>query len=358
MNIQQGLAQVVTGQDLSRDAMRGIMQQIMTGGATDAQIGALLAALRMKGETVDEITAAAEVMRELATRIEVSDPHLVDTCGTGGDGARLFNVSTASAFVVAAAGGKVAKHGNRSVSSSTGSADVLEAAGIALSLTPEQTARAIREVGVGFLFAPAHHGAMKHAIGPRREMGIRTLFNVLGPLTNPAGVKRQVIGVFSPELTRTLASVLQALGSEQVMVVHSDDGLDELSVDKPSTVTELRDGTLRDYRLDPAAYRLSDPAIAAKALEWLAVGSAEESLTLIRAALGDREAVASVGAERSLLAADMIALNAGAAIYVAGLVEGLAAGIESARDGIASGLALAKIEELASFTQVFAEGAD
>ncbi|WP_068637861.1 anthranilate phosphoribosyltransferase, partial [Oleiphilus sp. HI0061] len=217
MDITQALAKVVENTDLATDEMQSVMQQIMTGQATEAQIGGFLVALRMKGESIDEITGAAQVMRELSTKVDISGEHLVDTCGTGGDGANLFNVSTASAFVVAAAGGKVAKHGNRSVSSSTGSADVLEAAGINLSLSPEQVQRCIEEIGVGFMFAPAHHSAMKHAIGPRKQMAIRTIFNMLGPMTNPANVGKQVIGVFNSALCKPMAEVLKRLGSEHVL---------------------------------------------------------------------------------------------------------------------------------------------
>ncbi|HEU5338054.1 MAG TPA: anthranilate phosphoribosyltransferase, partial [Sulfuricaulis sp.] len=230
MDMPSAIRSVIERRNLSGDDMRAVMRLIMTGQATPAQIGGFLIGLRMKGETVEEIAAAAGVMRELATPVNVSGPHLVDTCGTGGDGASTFNISTASAFVVAAAGGKVAKHGNRSVSSKSGSADVLEAAGVNLELTPEQVARCVNEVGVGFMFAPKHHGAMKHAIGPRREMGVRTIFNLLGPLTNPAKAPHQVLGVFSKEWVEPLAEVLQRLGSEHVLVVHAEDGMDEISI--------------------------------------------------------------------------------------------------------------------------------
>ena len=240
MNIQQALAKVVEGNSLEREEMQAVMHQIMAGDATDAQIGGLLVALRMKGETTSEIAGAAQVMRELATPVNVSDPHLVDLVGTGGDGANLFNVSTGASFVAAAAGAKVAKHGNRSVSSTSGSSDVLENLGMPLDLGPDQVGRAIMEVGVGFMFAPAHHSAMRHAVGPRRELGIRTMFNILGPLTNPAGVKRQVIGVFSADLCQPIAEVLKMLGAEHAMVVHSNDGLDEISIAAGTQVTELQ----------------------------------------------------------------------------------------------------------------------
>ncbi|PVZ72616.1 anthranilate phosphoribosyltransferase [Pelagibaculum spongiae] len=341
MTIQQALGRVLDHIDLTREEMAQVMRQIMTGGATDAQIGGFLLALRMKGESIDEITAAAGVMRELASKVAVVDG-AVDTCGTGGDGANLFNVSTAGAFVVAAAGGKVAKHGNRSVSSSTGSADVLEAAGINLSISPEQVAKCIEEIGLGFMFAPAHHGAMKHCIGPRKELGQRTIFNILGPMTNPAGVKRQVVGVFTEKLCRPMAEVLQRLGSEHVMVVHAQDGLDEISIASKTHVAELKNGEISEYVIRP-----EDFGIDSESLIGLEVDSAAESLKLIKDALGKRKG------EHSRKAADIIVLNAGAAIYVAGIAENLAEGITIAEDVIASGLAGEKIGELAAFSQCF-----
>lgn len=347
MDIKEALSRVLDKQDLDTQNMQSVMRQIMTGGATPAQIGGFLIALRCKGESVDEIAGAARIMRELASPVTIMDEHLVDTCGTGGDGANLFNVSTAAAFVVAAAGGKVAKHGNRSVSSSTGSADLLEAAGVNLSLTPEQVARAIREIGVGFLFAPAHHSAMKHAIGPRREMAVRTIFNVLGPLTNPAGVKKQVIGVFDAAWCEPLAQVLKLLGSSHVLIVHSDDGLDELSLATTSTVSELKNQEVRTYQVSP-----EELGLQRQSLEGLSVASAEESLTLIRDALG------KPADDRSRKARDLIALNAGAAIYAADLATSLKAGVDQALDALGSGLALAKLEEYASFTRLLAESGD
>lgn len=341
MNIQQAISKVVAGDNLFQSDMEAVMKTIMTGEATAAQIGGFLVALRMKGETIDEITGAARVMRDLATTVKVNADNLVDTCGTGGDGASLFNVSTAAAFVVAAAGGHVAKHGNRSVSSSTGSADVLEAAGVNLSLNAEQVGRAIEEVGVGFMFAPAHHGAMKYAIGPRKELALRTIFNMLGPMTNPAGVKRQVIGVFNSTLCRPMAEVLQRLGSEHVMVVHADDGLDELSIAACSHVAELKDGSVSEYTLNPA-----DFGVAEDNLEGLTVASAEESLALIRGAFSQ------VDEDHSRKAAKIIALNAGAGIYVAGLVSSLAQGVAMAEDALASGAANEKLKHLIEFTQV------
>jgi anthranilate phosphoribosyltransferase len=339
MDIKQALNTLVARVDLSTEEMIAVMRIIMTGGATPAQIGGFLVALRMKGETLDEITGAAMVMRELATPVDIHVDYLVDTCGTGGDGANLFNVSTASAFVVAAAGGRVAKHGNRSVSSSTGSADVLEAAGIKLDITAEQVARCVKEIGVGFMFAPSHHSAMKHAIGPRKELGMRTIFNMLGPITNPANVKRQVIGVFNGALCKPMAEVLARLGSEHVMVVHAKDGLDEISLATETQVAELKNGEIREYTIKP-----EDFGIQSKSLIGLSVKSAEDSLLLIQDALGNRRG------QYAEKAADIITLNAGAAIYVSGVADSLVDGVEMARDAIGSSLAGEKIRELAAFT--------
>lgn len=344
MNIQQALAKLIERQDLTTQEMTLVMRQVMGGEATPAQIGGLLVALRMKGEAIDEITGAAQVMRELSTGVKIDDSNAVDTCGTGGDGSNLFNVSTASAFVVAAAGGKVAKHGNRSVSSSTGSADVLEFAGISLDLNAEQVTRCVNEIGVGFMFAPAHHSAMKYAIGPRKELAQRTIFNMLGPLTNPAGVKNQVIGVFNPSLCRPLAEVLQRLGSEHVLVVHSSDGLDEISLAAETFVAELKDGQITEYKISPEQL-----GIESQSLMGLAVESAEQSYQLIKDALGKRTTTAGKKA------ADIIALNAGAAIYAANITTSLAQGVEMAQDAIFTGLALGKLNELVSFTRCLAD---
>ncbi len=341
MNIQQAIAALVDGDDLDSEQMQSAMHQIMSGEATPAQIGAFLVALRIKGETIDEVAAATMVMRELATTVETSDEHLVDIVGTGGDGANLFNVSTAAAFVVAAAGGRVAKHGNRSVSSTSGSSDVLASMGVRVDLTPAQIARCIDEVGMGFMFAPYHHSAMKHAAGPRKELGLRTLFNMLGPMTNPAGVRRQVIGVFTAEFCRPMVEVLKRLGSEHVMVVHGQDGLDEASIAAPTHVVELLAGTITEYEIKP-----EDFGIASASLEGLAVTSSEESFALIKAALSGGKGEAASKAAR------IIALNAGMAIYVSGVAATLADGVQMAEDAIGSGAALQKIEELAQFTQL------
>ena len=338
MQITQALKQLMAGQDLAADDMQAVMQQIMTGECTDAQIGGFLVALAMKGETVEEITAAAKVMRGLSSAVTLDAPNLVDTCGTGGDGASIFNVSTASALVAAAAGAQVAKHGNRSVSSSTGSADLLEHAGVVLGLTPEQVAQCVEQIGVGFMFAPAHHGAMKYAIGPRKEMAVRTVFNLLGPLTNPAAAPNQVLGVFSPDWVEPMAHVLKALGSRHVMVVHSDDGLDEISIAARTQVAELKDGVVTTWTLDP-----SDYGVNLGSLDGLSVPDVAGSHRLVMNALN------GVAGPES----DIVALNAGAAIYVAGLTSDLASGVDRARQVMQSGEAAQKLSALAALTQGF-----
>lgn len=339
MDIKQALKRISEHGHFSQEEMQMVMRQIMTGESTDAQIGAFLMGLRMKGETIEEITGAAMVMRELAARVEVTGDYLVDTCGTGGDGQDLFNVSTASAFVAAAAGARVAKHGNRGVSSNSGSADVLEQAGISIDFTPTETARAVDSIGVGFMFAPSHHSAMKHAIGPRKELGLRTIFNIIGPLTNPANVKRQVIGVFSESLCEPLAHVLKRLGSEHVMVVHSRDGLDEFSIGGANFVAELKDGAVTTYSVRP-----EDLGLATQSLAGLAVNSAKESYEIIK------ECLTGADDEVSARAADIIAFNAGAAIYVSGVADSFEAGVAMAQDAISTGLAFEKLKELAAFS--------
>ncbi|MBJ7539786.1 anthranilate phosphoribosyltransferase [Marinomonas transparens] len=340
MDIQQAIAAVVEHQDLTSDEMRIVMHDIMTGKTTPAQIGGFLIGLRMKGETVDELIAAAQVMRELSSKVALNLDQVVDTCGTGGDGGNLFNVSTASAFVVASAGAKVAKHGGRSVSSKSGSADVLEQAGIYLGLDAEQVCRCVEEIGLGFMFAPNHHAAMKHAVGPRKEMAARTIFNLLGPLTNPANAKRQVMGVFHQKWVRPIAEVLKALGSEHVMVVHSEDGLDEISIAAPTYVAELKAGSISEYRISP-----EDFGIPLQSVDALQANDASESLALIKTAL---EGKGKVNPAR-----DIVALNAGAAIYVSGVASTLAEGINIAEDVIGGGTAKVKMSELASFTRCF-----
>ncbi|MFL0808509.1 MAG: anthranilate phosphoribosyltransferase [Oceanobacter sp.] len=346
MDIRTALATVVEGDHLDMDQMTAVMRDIMTGQCDDAQIGAFLVALRMKGESTDEIAGAVQVMRELVTGVDVHPHHAVDIVGTGGDGANLFNVSTASSFIVAAAGGKVAKHGNRGVSSRSGSADLLEVAGVNLTLDSAQVARCIEELGVGFMFAPQHHSAMRHAIGPRKSLGMRTIFNILGPLTNPAKVPNQLIGVYDASLVRPIAEVLQRLNAGHVLVVHSDDGLDEISIAAPTTACELYMGEVREIVITP-----DELGITTQSLEGLSVNSAEESLALIQDALGKRKT------EAGQKAADMLALNAGAAIYVAGLALNMKDGVGMAQDAIYSGLALEKMNELASFSSYLKEDA-
>ena len=337
MDMKQAISRVIEGRDLSGLEMTEVMRTIMTGEATPAQIGGFLVGLRMKGESVTEIAAAAAVMRDLAHGVDIGGlPDTVDIVGTGGDASGTFNVSTTSMFVAAAAGCHVAKHGNRSVSSKSGSADVLEAAGIRLDLTPDQVARCVREVGVGFMFAPGHHAAMKHAIGPRREMGVRTVFNVLGPLTNPAGVPNQVLGVFSDDLLEPMAEVLQRLGSRHVMVVHSRDGLDEISIGDRTEVAELKDGAIRRYSIQP-----EDFGVPRRSVDAIKVSGAEESLRMMRSVLEDHDGPAR----------DIVTLNAGAAIYVAGLEKSLKGGVERADEAIASGEALRRLERLVMWTQ-------
>jgi len=331
MDIQTAIKSMIARQDLSGDDMTTVMRQIMTGECTPSQIGGFLVGLHMKGESVDEISAAAKVMRELATRVNVSEERLVDTAGTGGDSSGSFNISTASALVAAAAGARVAKHGNRSMTSNSGSADVLEAAGVKLDIPPEKVAECVQRVGVGFMFAPAHHGAMKHAIGARKELAVRTVFNVLGPLTNPAGAPNQVIGVFHEELVELMANVLKQLGSRHVMVVHAQDGMDEISISAPTQVAELKDGKVSSYTIAPADFGMETAS-----LDELRVGSAEESLAMIRGVFADQPGPAR----------DIVCLNAGAAIYVAGCADSLASGIEAARSAISSGKAAEVLQNL------------
>lgn len=344
MDITQALESVVNNQNLAAAEMRAVMRQIMTGQATEAQIGAFLVALRMKGESIDEIAGAVEVMRELATGVEVSGDYLVDIVGTGGDESNLFNVSTASSFVVAASGGRVAKHGNRSVSSSSGAADLLEAAGVNLSLSPEQVAQCVDQLGVGFMFAPAHHSAMKHAIGPRRELGLRTIFNILGPMTNPAGVDQQLIGVYDQALCRPMAEVLGRLGAKHIMVVNSADGLDEISIADETYVAEFKDGNITEYTIKPEEFFAKR-----QSLNGLSVSDAKQSFDIISDALGKQQG------ENAEKAADLIAINSGAALYIAGCAADLKQGVAMAQDAIVSGLARAKISDFTAFTKAQAD---
>ena len=340
MTLIEAIAALSARRDLERSEAKAVFDAIMAGEAGPEQIAAVLISLKTKGETTAEIAGAAEAMRAVSTKVDVDLPTLVDVCGTGGSGdAKRFNVSTAAAFVVAAGGAHVAKHGNRGVTSKSGSADLLEAAGASLELSPADIARCIREVGVGFMFAQRHHGAMRHAMPVRRELGVSTVFNLLGPLTNPAGARRQVLGVFAPHLQETLAEVARALGSQHVLVVHCD-GLDELSIHAPSRIVELQDGAISTYEVAPGDFGLRGQSIAA-----LGAASPEESLRLVRAALS--------GANEA--AADIVALNAGAALYAAGAAQSLADGVTMAGDLIATGQAAEKFREFADFTRMLSE---
>lgn len=339
MRIEEALGRLFRGQSLSQEQTGALFRQIMSGEATPAQIGGLLAALRVKGETAGEVAGAAQTMREFATKVQVDVPNLIDTCGTGGSGVKLFNISTAAAFVAAAAGAHVAKHGNRKMTSFSGSADVLEAAGANIGITPAQVAHCITEVGVGFMFAQAHHGATKHAAPVRRELGAPTLMNVLGPLTNPAGAKRQVMGVFSATWQRTLAEVAKLLGSEHVLVVHSG-GLDEITLDGPSRVCELKAGEITEYETVP-----EDFGIPSRSVAELRADSVAASLNLFNAALTQPDSAA----------ADVVALNAGAGIYAAGLATSFANGVTMAQDAIASGLAKERLDEFVRITSLMGE---
>ncbi len=329
---QQALTRLIEQREIFYDEMLSLMRQIMSGEVSAAQIAGILVGLRVKKETVGEITAAAQVMREFATKVPVSNrDHLVDTCGTGGDAAHTFNISTASALVAAAAGARVAKHGGRSVSSTCGSADVLEALGVNLNLTPEQVGMCVDKIGIGFMFAPNFHGAMKYAAPVRRELGVRTMFNVLGPLTNPAGADNQVLGVFHPDLVGILARVLQRLGSRHVLVVHGADGMDEISISDSTCIAELKDGAVNEYTVTPEDFGLK---IASP--ELLRVANVDEACEKLLGVLNN-----VAGAPR-----DIVQLNAGAAIYAAGLANTLADGVRRADEVIASGAAKAKLDQL------------
>ena len=335
MKPQEALLRLIEHREIFHEEMLSLMRQIMAGEVSPVLIAALITGLRVKKETIGEITAAAMVMRELSTKVPVADSaHLVDTCGTGGDSAHTFNISTAATFVAAGAGARVAKHGGRSVSSKSGSADVLEALGININLPPEKVAAAIAEVGLGFMFAPNYHSAMKHAAPVRKELGVRTLFNILGPLTNPAGAPNQVMGVFHPDLVGIQVRVLQRLGSERALTVFGREGLDEISISGETLVGELRNGEVHEYVVHPDQFGLGVHDIRA-----LQVATVEESRDRILKALNN-----APGAER-----DVVALNAGAAIYAAGIADTLADGVDRARTSIASGAALTKLEALRAF---------
>jgi len=340
MDIKIALEHIVSGKNLSQTDSASVFESIMSGNATPSQIGAFLTAIRMKGETAEELAGAAITMRALSTKVNVSHPHLVDTCGTGGSGVKLFNISTAAAFVAAAAGAKVAKHGNRKMTSFSGSADVLEAAGVALGLRPEQIATCINEIGIGFMFASAHHSAMRFAAPVRQEIGIRTMMNVLGPMTNPASARRQVIGVFDQRWQLKIAQVLQLLGSEHAMIVHSA-GLDEIRLDAPTHVVELQQGDIIEYDISPNQFGITKT----DDISHLCATSKEGSLNLMKEAL----------TQPNSAAADIVSLNAGAAIYVAGVATNLKNGIIMAQDAISTGMANECLNELVRISSMMLE---
>ena len=335
ISIADAIQRTVEHREIFHDEMLYVMRQIMSGELTQAQIAGFVMGLRVKKETIGEISAAAQVMREFATKVEVGeDKHLVDTCGTGGDSAHTFNVSTAAAIVAAAAGAKVAKHMGRSVSSSSGSADVLEAMGANIALTPQQVGKAIEDVGLGFMFAPSHHAAMKYAAPVRKELGVRTIFNLLGPLTNPAGAKNQVMGVFHPDLVGIQVRVLQRLGSRHVMTVHGMDGLDEISISGETMIGELVKNEILEYTVHPSQFGLE--IYDRRAIQ---VSTVQESKEMILAVLENQAGPAL----------NIVLLNAGATIYVSGVAKSLEAGIERARESIAKGQARAKLNEYVAF---------
>ncbi|MDH5535543.1 MAG: anthranilate phosphoribosyltransferase [Betaproteobacteria bacterium] len=337
MTPQDALARIIEHREIFREEMLDLMRRIMSGEVSPVLIAGISVGLRVKKETIGEIAAAAEVMREFATKVSVpDDPRLIDTCGTGGDAAHSFNVSTAAMFVAAAAGARIAKHGGRSVSSKSGSADVLEALGANINLPPEKVAQSIAQVGVGFMFAPNHHSAMKHAAPVRKELGVKTIFNILGPLINPAGAKQQLMGVFHPDLVGIQARVLSRLGSRRVMIVHGREGLDEISLAGPTLVGELKDGAVREYQIRPDEFGLKP-----REGEAIRVDGVDQSKAMILAALGNED-----GAAR-----DIVALNAGASIYVAGLATTLADGVKQALGRLASGAARKKLDEFVAFTK-------
>ncbi len=336
MKIEDGIKKINFGQNLSRKEISSVMNQILTGLASENQIKSFLLSLSSKGESVEEVIGSAEVMRSLSTKVPVNTKHLVDTCGTGGVGSGIFNVSTTAAFVASSCGAKVAKHGNRSATRKSGSADLLEVAGVSLDLNPEQVKDCIEKVGLGFMFAPAHHSAMKYAIGPRKELGIKTIFNLLGPLTNPAGALNQVVGVFDSKWIRPLAEVLKGLGSENVLVLHSEDGLDEISSASSTSIAELRDGEINEYSISPEDFGLKILPI-----ENLKVSSPQESLQIAKEALrGENQA-----------ATQMVAMTSGAALYVAGLAGSLKEGIDMSLHNISEGRGLKKLDELVEYSQ-------
>ena len=338
MNIQEGIKQVTSNQDLEQNEMFAITTQILEGSATDAQIGAFIIALSMKGETVDEVLGAVNAMRQLSAKVTVAIPNLIDTCGTGGTGIGIFNVSTTSAFVASYCGAKVAKHGNRTATRKSGSADLLEQAGVSLSLQPDEIAKCIEEVGIGFMFAPAHHSAMKHVVGPRKEIGQKSIFNVLGPLTNPASARRQLMGVYDKKWMLPIAEVLKQLGSEHLFIVHSQDGLDEISIASPTSVVEMKQGTISEFQISP-----EDFGFKTSSLDGLEVSSPKQSLEIAKLALRGEHEEASA----------MVAMTAGAALYISDIADSLDSGVELAKDGIKEGGGIIKLNQLVEFSSKF-----
>ena len=338
MNIQEGIKQVTSNQDLEQNEMFAITTQILEGSATDAQIGAFIIALSMKGETVDEVLGAVNAMRQLSAKVTVAIPNLIDTCGTGGTGIGIFNVSTTSAFVASYCGAKVAKHGNRTATRKSGSADLLEQAGVSLSLQPDEIAKCIEEVGIGFMFAPAHHSAMKHVVGPRKEIGQKSIFNVLGPLTNPASARRQLMGVYDKKWMLPIAEVLKQLGSEHLFIVHSQDGLDEISIASPTSVVEMKQGTISEFQISP-----EDFGFKTSSLDGLEVSSPKQSLEIAKLALRGEHEEASA----------MVAMTAGAALYISDIADSLDSGVELAKDCIKEGGGISKLNELIDFSSKF-----
>ena len=338
MNIQEGIKQVTSNQDLEQNEMFAITTQILEGSATDAQIGAFIIALSMKGETVDEVLGAVNAMRQLSAKVTVAIPNLIDTCGTGGTGIGIFNVSTTSTFIASYCGAKVAKHGNRTATRKSGSADLLEQAGVSLSLQPDEIAKCIEEVGIGFMFAPAHHSAMKHVVGPRKEIGQKSIFNVLGPLTNPASARRQLMGVYDKKWMLPIAEVLKQLGSEHLFIVHSQDGLDEISIAAPTSVVEMKQGTISEFQISP-----EDFGFKTSSLDGLEVSSPKQSLEIAKLALRGEHEEASA----------MVAMTAGAALYISDIADSLDSGVELAKDCIKEGGGIIKLNQLVEFSSKF-----
>lgn len=338
MNIQEGIKQVTSNQDLEQNEMFAITTQILEGSVTDAQIGAFIIALSMKGETVDEVLGAVNAMRQLSTKVTIDIPNLIDTCGTGGTGIGIFNVSTTSTFVASYCGAKVAKHGNRTATRKSGSADLLEQAGVSLSLQPDEIAKCIEEVGIGFMFAPAHHSAMKHVVGPRKEIGQKSIFNVLGPLTNPASARRQLMGVYDKKWMLPIAEVLKQLGSEHLIIVHSQDGLDEISIAAPTSVVEMKQGTISEFQISP-----EDFGFKTSSLDGLEVSSPKQSLEIAKLALRGEHEEASA----------MVAMTAGAALYISDIADSLDSGVELAKDCIKEGGGIIKLNQLVEFSSKF-----